>query len=242
MLLLGAMSGMGLSVAPAAHAQSEDACTPMQESAKNRDGAVLMISSTCESQAPRYTVRYLAPHASKAVTVGALEQDDDLGEPFRSVGFIDLDGDGIHEIEARGGCGAGPNCLGEVYRVDPRKNALELFFSGGYADLRMLDGHLVESGRASCCSWEYHAWRVAGHAVPLVYDHMDLMITVGADLGSEDDDAPGRCTFQRRSGDNWQVITPPGPAWLSLCETYGDAYHLVTPEEAQAADAAAQEQ
>ena len=34
---------------------------------------------------------------------------------------------------------------------------------------------------------------------------------------------------------------PPSPEWLQLCEVYGD-YHLTTPEEAQAAEAAASTQ
>lgn len=72
---------------------------------------------------------------------------------------------------------------------------------------------------------------------------MDWMITVGADAAAEDDaHTETRCTFSRRSGDNWRVAVPPGPQWLALCEVHGDAYHLVTPEEAQAAEAAAQEQ
>ena len=32
--------------------------------------------------------------------------------------LVDLDQDGMHEVEVRGMCGAGPNCEGDVYRID----------------------------------------------------------------------------------------------------------------------------
>ena len=67
---------------------------------------------------------------------------------------------------------------------------------------------------------------------------MDFMVEIGADLDSEQENAPARCTFSRTVDGARQVMRPPGREWLQLCEVYGD-YHLTTPEEARAAEAAA---
>lgn len=224
----------------AAHA---DECRPRQEQAVNRDGSRLRLSTLCprtdageDDGVASFEVAYAAAGESRFREPLAIGPDG-IGEPPAHVRFLDLEQDGFFEVEARGTCGAGPNCLGDVYRLDPVRGHLHHFFSGGYADLQVIDGHLVEGGRASCCSWEYHAWRIDADPRLRDYDNMDLMVTVGADPGS-DDGAPARCAFNRRSGDNWQVVAPPGATWLSLCRTYSDDFHLVTPEEARATETA----
>lgn len=227
--------------AQAAYAQDAD-CKPGQHMAQNRDGVRLRITTECGADAAAYRIEQAPGGSSAFTTLKVLEGDAMFGEPYTSVGFLDLEEDGDHEIEARGMCSAGPNCLGEIYRLDAAGGELELFFASGYSDLVVRDGHLIESGRASCCSWEYHAWNLRTGTPPLGSDNMDFMITVGADVASEADPAPVLCTFSRRSGDNWQVIEPPFPSWRVLCEMYGEDYLLVTPEEAQAAEAALQEQ
>lgn len=234
---------LGLLPMLAAHA---DECRPRQEEVVNRDGSRLHLLAHCagtddagdgDGGNSSFEVAYAPPGASRFRTPLAIGPDG-MGEPPRHARFVDLDQDGFFEVEARGMCGAGPNCLGDLYRLDPASGELQHFFSGGYAELQVLDGHLIEGGRASCCAWEYHAWRMDAAPRLRHYDNMELMVTVGADPGSDRDDAPARCTFSRRSGDNWRVVAPPGAAWLSLCRTYGDDFHLVTPEQARAAEAA----
>ncbi len=229
---------------PAFADEDGNECRPREQRVTQADGSRLRLAVRCDAAGAdgtvspaRYEVAIAAPGGSRfqpALTLGT----DAMEEPLRDVDLIDIDQDGFFEVEARGMCGAGPNCLGDLYRQDPATGKLFHFFSGGYADLRVLDGHLVESGRASCCAWEYHAWPLGGPPRLRDYDNMALMITIGADIASEDGDAPARCTFSRRNGDNWRVVAPPGAAWLALCEVYGDDYHLVTPEEARAAEAA----
>ncbi|MGX5730708.1 hypothetical protein ACWKWK_09250 [Pseudoxanthomonas beigongshangi] len=231
-------------IAPAFAEEDAADCQPREQVVVQADGSRLRLAVRCadtggeEDRSPsRFEVAYAAS-GSERFQRRLVLQADAMEEPLRDVGFVDIDGDGFSEIEARGMCGAGPNCLGDLYRLDPATGELHHFFSGGYADLRVIDGHLVESGRASCCAWESHAWPLDGPPRLRDYDNMALMITIGADMASDRDDAPARCTFSRRNGDNWQVVAPPGAAWLALCEVYGDDYHLVTPEEARAADAA----
>lgn len=232
-------------VSPAFAGADGGECQPREQVVTQADGSRLRLAVRCDAAGAdgtvspaRYEVAIAAPGGSRfqpALTLGT----DAMEEPLRDVDLVDIDQDGFFEVETRGMCGAGPNCLGDLYRRDPATGKLFHFFSGGYADLRVVDGHLVESGRASCCAWEYHAWPLGGPPRLRDYDNMTLMITIGADIASEDEDAPARCTFSQRNGDNWQVVAPPGAAWLALCEAYGDGYHLVTPEEARAAEAAA---
>lgn len=240
------LSVLSLCAIPRAFADEDAAtCQSREQDVAQPDGSRLRLTVRCVAAGedgadpmPRFTVAYAASGSDRFQRRLALDADA-MEEPLRDVGFVDIDGDGFSEVEARGMCGAGPNCLGDLYRLDPATGELHHFFSGGYADLRVIDGHLVESGRASCCAWEHHAWPMDGPPRLRDYDNMALMITIGADMASDQDDAPARCTFSRRNGDNWQVVAPPGAAWLPLCEVYGDDYHLVTPEEARAADAAA---
>nr|WP_295377828.1 hypothetical protein [Pseudoxanthomonas sp.] len=235
---------LSLCASASAFAEEGDRCQAREQVVTQADGSRLRLSVRCDAAdasdtapSPRFEVAVAAPGDSRfqpALALGA----DAMEEPLRGVDLVDIDRDGFFEVETRGMCGAGPNCLGDLYRQDPASGKFFHFFSGGYADLRVVDGHLVESGRASCCAWEHHAWPMGGPPRLRDYDNMALMITIGADMASDQDDAPARCTFSRRNGDNWQVVAPPGAAWLALCEVYGDDYHLVTPEEARAAEAA----
>ncbi|MEL1265663.1 hypothetical protein [Pseudoxanthomonas putridarboris] len=237
---LAALLALAASSASVTHARAQEAACEASpaEQAGNRDGSTLSLRTECPAGATRrYIVELRCADGRQCDT---LEIEQDIEEsPTGHASLVDIDGDGMHEVEVRGMCGAGPNCEGDLYRIDRDGRTLYHFFSGGYADVRIIDGHIVESGRASCCSWEHHAWPLDEDGRLHGDGPMALMVTIGADFASERDDAPPRCTFSRPSGDNRQVVAPPGAAWLSLCEVYGDDYHLVTPEEARAADAAA---
>jgi len=224
----------------AARAHADENCEPVAEqSARNPDQSTLSVATVCDKPDLRtYVMR------STAKDGRAVEKRVEVESEYAPTGgarLVDIDGDGYHEIEVRGMCGAGPNCEGEIYRTDSKSGQIELFFSGGYSELLVIDGYLVESGRASCCSWEYHAYRMQDRSAPMEYDNMDFMVQIGADLDSEQEDAPARCVFSRAVDGERQVIRPPGSDWLKLCEVYGD-YHLTTPEQARAAEAAASAQ
>lgn len=225
-----------------ADANAEDGCVPVPEqAATNADQSTISLATTCDPSGAR---RYILRARAQGGEMQELVVEPDTDDPSRgSAELVDVDSDGHHEIEVRGMCGAGPNCLGDLYRLNRRTGKLQQFLSGGYASLLVIDGHLVESGRASCCSWEYHAYKLDNRDEVRGYENMELMVQVGADLSSDDEDAPARCTFSRRMGGDWVVVPPPGRQWLSLCDVYGDDYHLVTPQEAREAEqsAAAQE-
>ena len=221
-------------------ARADEHCEPVAEqSVKNEDQSTLSVATTCEKPGQRqYILRALAKDGGSDRKILEVES---AYAPMGSARLVDIDNDGYHEVEVRGMCGAGPNCEGELYRIDRSTGKLELFFSGGYSDLLVIDGYLVEAGRASCCSWEYHAYRLQGRTGMLDYDNMDFMVEIGADMDSEEEHAPARCTFSRSIDGESQVMPPPSREWLRLCELYGD-YRLTTPEEASAAAAAGRAQ
>jgi hypothetical protein len=220
--------------------RADEHCEPVAEqSVRNADQSTLSVATACdESGNRRYILRAHAKDGSSDQKI--LEVESEYA-PMGSASLVDIDDDGYHEVEVRGMCGAGPNCEGELYRIDRSTGKLELFFSGGYSDLLVIDGYLVEAGRASCCSWEYHAYRLHGRTGTLDYDNMDFMVEVGTDLDSEEENAPARCTFSRSIEGARHVMRPPGREWLQLCELYGD-YRLTTPEEANAAETAGRAQ
>ncbi len=148
--------------------------------------------------------------------------------------LVDLDQDGMHEVEVRGMCGAGPNCEGDVYRIDPATRTLQHFFSGGYYELQFIDGWLVQAGRSSCCSWNYLMWKLdAVRSLPLGDGNQDLRAQVDGSGATYDEDGRGdaQCTFLRESGDNRVVVAPPSPGLEDMiCRHYGEAYRLTPPD------------
>lgn len=224
----------------AAAAADAAACGGAPLEQRNQDGSRLRLQVVClddrnpDADFARILVDYAAPGSSAFVRRLDLDEGAD-GEPLRGADLVDIDQDGIHEVEVRGPCGAGPNCLGALYRLDPASGRIGLFFSGGYAELQVIDGHLVEAGRASCCSWEFHAGRLDGRPHVLDGGNMDLLATVGMAPGAEDGGESLACAFERRDGDHWTPVAPPGEAWLRLCAWYDAPYHVVTPDQARGA-------
>lgn len=217
-------------LAPCAWAQDE-VCEPADAvRAENRDGTVLTALTECVSPELRRHVATLTCEAGRVCDRLELTQEVAYNR-MGHVDLVDLDQDGMYEVEVRGMCGAGPNCEGDVYRIDPATRTLQHFFSGGYYELQVIDGWLVEAGRSSCCSWEFHLWQLdAPHDLPLEYDTMDLMVQVDAS-GDDDGTVTGvTCTFTRQSGDNSRVVAPPSRALERICEHYGEPYELTSPD------------
>ena len=217
-------------LAPCAWAEGAT-CEPGEPArAQNRDGSLLTVQTECASPELRRYVATLTCEAGRVCDRLELTREV-LYNSMGHVDLVDLDQDGMHEVEVRGMCGAGPNCEGDVYRIDPATRRFRHFFTGGYYELQVIDGWLVESGRSSCCSWEFHLWKLdAPHDLPLNYDTMDLMVQVGAS-GDEDGTVTGvTCTFSRQTGDNSVVVAPPSPPLEAICRHYGEAYNLTSPD------------
>ena len=164
-------------------ARADENCEPVaDQNARNPDQSTLSVATVCDKSGFRtYVMRATARDGRTQEKRVEVESEY---TPMGSASLVDIDRDGFHEIEVRGMCGAGPNCEGDIYRANRDNGQIELFFSGGYSDLLVIDGYLVESGRASCCSWEYHAYRLKGRSATLNYDNMDFMVEIGVDLAS----------------------------------------------------------
>ena len=95
--------------APSAWAQ-EAVCEPVEPArVENRDGSMLTVRTECPSPALRRHIVELACDAGR--TCDRLEIDQETTyTPMGNASLVDLDGDGLHEIEILGACGAGPNC------------------------------------------------------------------------------------------------------------------------------------
>jgi hypothetical protein len=95
--------------------------------------------------------------------------------------LIDIDKDGRHEVEMRGSYGTGPNCEGTVFRLNEGSTAMTPFYRGGYFSPTMIDRYLVESGRASCCAWESHGYKVRPGAEQVAEEDLEYRIDVAAE-------------------------------------------------------------
>ena len=203
-------------------------CEHHREQVQNRDGSVLLSHSVlCPETNRQYTdILFMAQPGQKPKRLQRI--DHSSSEGWFSVSFRDLEGDGFFEVEQRGSCGAGPNCEGSIDKLDRQRQRLYRYFNGGYADLRYQNGYLIESGRASCCSWEHHLYRSQGKKYPI--ESMDYQINVGM-LWSESASASGDdradCAITRlKPNGQRQLVTHP-PAWMAkLCEVYGPDYTL----------------
>lgn len=213
-------------------AWAEDAtCEPAEPvRAENRDGSMLMVQTACASPGLRRYVVTLTCDAGRTCDRQEVVQEVAY-TGTADAALIDLDGDGMQEAEIRGVCGAGSDCEGDVYRIDPATRTLLHFFSGDYYELRVIDGWLVESGRSSCCSWGFNLWRLdAPHDLPLGDEAVDLTAQVDAGTDENGNITDVRCTFMRQSGDNSRVVAPPSRALERICEHYGEPYALTSPD------------
>ena len=157
-------------------AWAQDAvCEPVDPvRAENRDGSVLTVRTECPTLELRHYVAVLTCDAGRICDRLQVEQEA-ASNRMGHADLVDLDQDGMHEVEVRGMCGAGPNCEGDVYRIDPATRTLQHFFSGGYYELQFIDGWLVQAGRSSCCSWNYLMWKLdAVRSLPLGDGNQDL--------------------------------------------------------------------
>lgn len=212
-------------------------CQPNIVTVTNTDQSQLqsraMFCEDVDEAGPENSVSiyYISKQGADAQLLDTFKLYADGEEPFGSIGFEDIDNDGFFEVEKRGMCGAGPNCEGELYKFDRKTESLYHFFSGGYSHLLFIDGHLVEAGRASCCAWEFHAYKITPDKKKMEYETMAFMVDVRA-AGDDSGEVIGvECEFKELINGEWRTVMPPNERWLVICEHYGEAYSLVKPAD-----------
>jgi hypothetical protein len=202
-------------------------CEVNASSARNTNGSVMKLRvSFCEGSNRRdVSVYYQKAVGTPLRKVLSLQQDAEEA-PTGGASLTDLDGDGEHEIELRGTCGAGPNCEGTIYRLREDRTKMFRLFWGGYSSLSHLAGHIVESGRASCCAWEHHVYLQRSRFKEIGASDMVYRVVVGTTQESDKTIGP-TCTFYDL-GD--KLVSPKTRALLPLCEIYGSDYILAAPD------------
>lgn len=208
-------------------AQAES-CTISRAKAVNKDGSSLVLKeSNCPDQDQRISKIYYQAGAGLPKRLVLKLHDFISDAPSGGIGFMDLDKDGFYEVSESGMCGAGPNCEGSIYKLAADRRSMFTYFSGGYADLSLIGGYLVEGGRASCCAWEFHLYKSQAKHYPINYDHMVYRVVVSLDAEGE----KPKCTFYRQTGNTERIARPPNKSLLQLCENYGPDYTLVHPQK-----------
>jgi hypothetical protein len=202
-------------------------CNVSTKLARNRDGSELrLVVKHCEGERQRVlTALYRHRSSEKYRNVLKLLQDADEA-PTGGGTLRDLDGDGLYEVEVSGMCGAGPNCEGSIYRLTPDRARMFLFFSGGYAKLISLDNYLIESGRASCCSWEHRVYHLRSPLQQVQKSDVLYRIVVGIQVLTEADHE-ATCTFIDSEN---RVVLPSDQSLMHLCHIYGPDYVLAQPD------------
>ena len=158
------------------------------------------------------------------VSIGHFEQALSTAPPVGAQ-IIDWDKDGEHELEIVHLCGTGSNCERTIYRVDKEKPVLRQLFHAWGAEFELIDGHLVESERDSCCAWiaSAHKFVRSRHWV-----NPEVSFSVLIQAGDKDTD-PSTCTFYIDAPDEPKTINPPSKAFLKVCDHYGTGYVVTKP-------------
>lgn len=207
---------------PAASAQ----CETEQSEALNRDGSSIRLvqkqcheSNRCLLQVDVRPDR-ASPYAMVLRRIKPMNQAPAVGGHL-----IDIDADGLFEVEEVDYCGAGPNCFRRIHKVDAKTRKSHLFFEGGYFQFRKIGDFYVTSGRSGCCSWEHQIYAKPENQLTIDDQHHRYTITVGADSGTP---TKTQCLVSKRIGDDWLLASPPN-ALLNLCAFYGNHYRLNPP-------------
>ncbi len=186
----------------------------------NRDGSILQaVADDCPGPSEETPPRDIAVYLYRS-RQGAPEHLTTLsGREFRDLFLNEHDGQGYVQLDVLEFCGAGPNCVHDLYRFDPHDRTLYHYFSGGYSELYYFDGYLVEAGRASCCSWELHAYKVrrVGRREQVSERFFVIPIRIGEDEGKR----RGDCRFFEyvgKDGAETRAVKPPNEKWLDFCQ------------------------
>jgi hypothetical protein len=220
-----AMAPFMLSVTAATQA----APSHLWEGAKNRDGSEVKLRTRLDHEAQKKSVDVLFRQSPRDQLRRIGRFDLPWDSPPQGKAFLlDWDGDGQHEVQILSGCGAGPNCDGTLYRIRKDSARLEAFFKTAGANVVLIKGHLIETGRDSCCAWSATAYvfepkRYFVNPKPA----FSVEMKSAAQEGAND---PVTCTFTKVTSQGIKVISPPDKAFLKICEHYGPQYKLVRPQ------------
>lgn len=196
-------------------------CPPRASCGVNRDGSILQaVVEDCPATSAETPPRDIAVYLYRNRQSPPEHLTTLRGREFRDLDMNERDGQGYVQLDILEFCGAGPNCVHDLYRFDPHDRELYHYFSGGYSELFYFDGYLIESGRASCCSWEWHAYKVrrVGRR-ELVSDRFFVITTstLEDEGGKENEDHCQFYEYVGKDGAGIRPVEPPSRKWLDFC-------------------------
>ena len=222
MRIIAAVFTLAMMVFPATAADTKNR---QVQTANNVDGSAFrLITTVAIHEGLQVTeVMYRRYAGQKLKSIGKIVQS--VGENKRSLILVtDWDNDGMHEIETVDECGAGPNCTGMIYRIDPRQEKVLEFFKTSTSDVSLIGGYLIEKGRDSCCAWVADAYKLkSGRAEVASSPTFSVLVEYDDDKNRN---RPVTCTFYQDKPGGRLIIKPPAKAFLKICRHYGAPYLL----------------
>jgi hypothetical protein len=206
------------------------------KSATNRDGSALRVKSITEDDIKRSVwIYFRKPGQSHMQLVANFSRNISNNMPSGLTTIVDWDRNGTHEISIVKECGAGPNCTGDLFHIEPQTARMIRIFEGNTSFIEYLNGHLVEYGRSSCCSWEASVYKVSTDRLNISAQpkfHVSMAIRESAPNGPysitskpSDTQKDGKskeavyCQFFKTTPAGNTVIKSP-PGFMRLCDYY----------------------
>ena len=167
------------------------------EKCPNGDRRVIKVFLESDSEPPRLLVRR-TQRLSEAPTGGGA--------------FIDLEEDGIPEVELTGYCSA-PNCEYDIFKLSEDRKSMFHYYSGGYESVTRTPTYLVISSYGSYGSWEYLAYDPSPPKYPIGNSKFRYSISIS----SAADSGELTCKITEPSSrGKLQLVVPPPAELLSF--------------------------
>jgi hypothetical protein len=206
------------------------------KSAANRYSSALRVKSITEDDIKRSVWIYFRKLGQSHMQIVAnFSRNISNNMPSGLTTIVDWDRNGTHEISIVKECGAGPNCTGDLFHIEPQTARMIRIFEGNTSFIEYLNGHLVEYGRSSCCSWEASVYKVSTDRLNISAQpkfHVSMAIREPAPNGTynitskpSDTQKDGKskeavyCQFFKTTPACNTVIKPP-PRFMRLCDYY----------------------
>jgi hypothetical protein len=178
------------------------------EECPNSDRRVIKVLLERDSEPPRILVRRTQKLSEAPTGRGA---------------FIDLEDDGVPEVELTGYCSA-PNCEYEIFKFSEDRKSMFHYYSGGYESVTRTPTYLVTSSYGNYVSWEYLAYDPFPPKYPIENSKFRYSIYISSAEGSGG--LTCRITEPSSRG-KLQLVVPPPEELLKFCRHYGDDVQIL---------------
>lgn len=133
------------------------------QSATNRDGSAIRVRTITDEEGGQRKVwiYFRKPGEGRMKLIANQTHMLDVHMTAGLTQIHDWDKNGTHELSVVKECGAGPNCDGLLFHIDPHTARMVKIFRGDTSFVEYMHGHLVEYSRINCCSWGANVYAVS---------------------------------------------------------------------------------